>query len=117
MTDGAAKYRLADWPALVAKLGGDEANAATLLGIAQRSRVAMLADLRAAADAADFETMGRLAHKLKGTSGDICVPALREQAAATEPAARASSSETASRARDLADALDALLQELQAAAS
>ena len=118
MTDNAAvKYRSIDWPALVAKLGGDETLASTLLGIAQRSSAAMPADLRTAADAANFETMSRLAHKLKGTCGDICAQALREQAAATELAARASAPDAASRTRDLADALDAFLHELQAAAS
>jgi HPt (histidine-containing phosphotransfer) domain-containing protein len=117
MTDNeAGKYRSIDWPALVDKLGGDETLAATLLGIAQRSSAAMPADLRAAADAANFDAMSRLAHKLKGTCGDICAQALREQAAATELAARASAPDAAGRARDLADALDAFLLELQAAA-
>jgi HPt (histidine-containing phosphotransfer) domain-containing protein len=118
MTDNAAaKYRSIDWPALVAKLGGDETLALTLLGIAQRSSAAMPADLRVAADAANFDAMSRLAHKLKGTCGDICAQTLREQAAATELAARASAPDAASRARDLADSLDAFLHELQAAAS
>jgi HPt (histidine-containing phosphotransfer) domain-containing protein len=77
----------------------------------------MPAGLRTAADAADFDTMSRLAHKLKGTCGDICAHALREQAAATDLAARASAPDAASRVRDLADTLDAFLRELQAAAS
>jgi HPt (histidine-containing phosphotransfer) domain-containing protein len=118
MTDpAAAKYRSIDWPALVDKLGGDETLASTLLDIAQRSSAAMPADLRGAADPANFDTISRLAHKLKGTCGDICAHALREQAAATELAARASAPDAASRARDLADTLDAFLHELQAAAS
>lgn len=49
MTDSAAKYRLIDWPALVAKFGGDETIATTWLGIAQRSSATTPADLRTAA--------------------------------------------------------------------
>jgi HPt (histidine-containing phosphotransfer) domain-containing protein len=118
MNDSAAsRYRLIDWPALVDKFGGDEATAAMLLGIAQRSTAPMPADLRTAAAAADCAAIARLAHKLKGTTGDICAPTVREQAAATELAARASAPETADRARELAGAVDALLLELQAAAA
>jgi HPt (histidine-containing phosphotransfer) domain-containing protein len=118
MTDSdAAKYRLVDWSSLVAKFGGDAAIASTLLGIAQRSSAAMPAELRAAAAAADCDSLARLAHKLKGTTGDICAHVVREQATATELAARAASPTAVNRANDLADALDALLLELQSVAT
>lgn len=118
MNDSAAsKYRLIDWPALVDKFGGDEATAAMLLGIALRSTAALPADLRAAATAADCEAIARLAHKLKGTTGDICAPAVREQAAATELAGRAAAPDTPDRARELAGAVEALLLELQTASA
>lgn len=118
MNDGAPSgYRLVDWSALVAKFGGDETIASTLLGIAHRSSTALPDDLRTAAAAADCATLARLAHKLKGTTGDICAHAVREQAAATELAARAESPAAVDRARDLADAVDALLHELQSAAA
>lgn len=111
---GPQEYRLIDWPALVAKFDGDATIASGLLGIAQRSSATMPADLRAAAVAGDMDGMARLAHKLKGTAGDICAPALREQALTAELAARAAAPESAAAARALADALDELLQELQA---
>jgi HPt (histidine-containing phosphotransfer) domain-containing protein len=61
-----------------------------------------------------MESMARLAHKLKGTAGDICAPALREQALVTELAARSAAPATPAAAFALADALDALMLELQA---
>jgi hypothetical protein len=60
LTD-ATRHRLIDWPALVAKFGGDERFAFTLLGIAQRSNASMPAELRAAALGGDLATVARLA--------------------------------------------------------
>lgn len=118
MTENATTtYAHFDWPALVAKLGGDETFARALLGVAQRSSGSMPADLRAAAAGVEFDAMARLAHKVKGTAGDICATELREIASAAEQAARQASPESAARIRDLADHLDGLLRDLQAVAA
>lgn len=108
-------YKNFDWSALVDKLAGDETFARALLAVAQRSSAAMPADLRAAASGSDFEVMARLAHKLKGTAGDICAASVREQAAAAEQSARQASPETAGQLRVLADSVDSLLLDLQSA--
>jgi HPt (histidine-containing phosphotransfer) domain-containing protein len=102
-----------EWHALLDKLGGDEVFVSGLVAVALRSNVAMPADLRAAADAGDFDRMMRLAHKIKGTAGDLCAPALREQAGRAELAARDASGAAAALTRGLADAVDALLGDLR----
>ena len=102
-----------DWGALLDKFGGDEAFARGLLGIAWRSSVAMPAELRAAAAAGDLAAMTHLAHKVKGTAGDICAVSLRERAAAAELAARNASSSASLLNRELADALEGLLADLR----
>lgn len=118
MTENAATtYSHFDWPALVTKLGGDEAFARALLGVAQRSSAALPAELRAAAASAEFEAMARLAHKVKGTAGDICATELRAAASAAEQAARQAAPESPARLRDVADQLDGLLRDLEAVAA
>jgi HPt (histidine-containing phosphotransfer) domain-containing protein len=118
MTGNAATtYAHFDWPALVAKLGGDEVFARALLGVAQRSSAAMPADLRAAAAGTEFDAMARLAHKVKGTAGDICANQLRAVASAAEQAARQGSPESPARLRDVADHLDGLLRDLESVAA
>jgi two-component system, sensor histidine kinase and response regulator len=118
MTENAGTtYAHFDWPALVAKLGGDEVFAKALLGVAQRSSAAMPAELRAAAAGAEFDAMARLAHKVKGTAGDICANELRVIASAAEQAARQASPESPARLREVADHLDGLLRDLAAVAA
>jgi HPt (histidine-containing phosphotransfer) domain-containing protein len=106
-----------DWAALLAKFDGDEAFARGLLGIVQRTNAAMPADLRAAAAAGDFAVMARLAHKVKGTAGDICATRLRAQAEAAELSSRQSLPAATGQLGELADSLHALLQDLQSVAT
>jgi len=68
-----------DWNALLDKLGGDAAIMLGPLAVALRSNTGMPAALRTAAG--DLESMTNLALKIKGTAGDICATALRDQAA------------------------------------
>jgi HPt (histidine-containing phosphotransfer) domain-containing protein len=106
--------RLFDWNALVGKLGGDEVFVRTLLGIALRSSQELPDELRAASAQADFSALARIAHKVKGTAGDLVADSLRDRARDTEIAARASSPDAVVLGLQLADALDALLAELRA---
>jgi HPt (histidine-containing phosphotransfer) domain-containing protein len=102
-----------DWHALLDKLGGDEAFVHGLLAVALRSNAAMPAELRAAADLGDCDRMMHLAHKVKGTAGDLCAGALRAQAAAAESAAREGSDTASTLNRELANAVETLLGDLR----
>ena len=82
-------YRFFDWAALVDKFGGDEEFVRSLLGVTLRASSSLPMELRNACAAADFATLAGLAHKVKGTAGDIVATALQFQARDAELAARA----------------------------
>jgi len=105
--------RLFDWNALVEKLGGDDAFVRTLLGIALRSSQQMPGELRNASAAADFAALARIAHKVKGTAGDLVAGDLQKRARDTELAARESNPDAIALGLQLADALDMLLAEIR----
>ena len=102
-----------DWHALLDKLGGDEAFVHGLLAVALRSNAATPSELRAAADIGDCDRMMHLAHRIKGTAGDICAVALRAQATDAETAARDGSGAARMLNRALADSVDTLLGDLR----
>jgi len=106
--------RLFDWNALLEKLGGDQVFVRTLLGIALRSSQSLPDELRNASAQADFAALARIAHKVKGTAGDLVAEGLRDRARDTELAARESNPVAVVLGLQLADALDALLTELRA---
>lgn len=108
------QYRLFDWNALVEKLGGDQVFVRTLLGIALRSSQPLPDELRDASARSDFAALARIAHKVKGTAGDLVANDLRDRARDAEVAARQSDPEAVVLGLQLADALDALLAELRA---
>jgi two-component system sensor histidine kinase/response regulator len=105
--------RTFDWDALLDKLGGDEEFVGNLLGVALRSNAAMPADLRAACAAADFDALARLAHKVKGTAGDLVAEPLRERARQAELSAREGKPEAVPLNLQLADAVDEFVSELR----
>ncbi|MEY2918814.1 MAG: Hpt domain [Pseudomonadota bacterium] len=100
---------------LLDKPGGEEAFMLGLLAVALRSNAGMPVELRTAADAGDLESMKRLAHKIKGTAGDICAAAVHDQAGVAELAARSSATEASELNRALADAVERLLADLRRA--
>lgn len=102
-----------DWNALVEKFGGDQAIVRTLVGIALRSSQQVPGELRSACAGADFATLARIAHKVKGTAGDLVAADLQARARDTEIAARESSPAALVLALQLADALDELLAEIR----
>lgn len=102
-----------DLAALLAKLGGDESFVRSLLGIALRSSESLPDELRAACAQGDYAGLARLAHKVKGTAGDLVAEALRERALAAEIAAREAHPDALALGLDVAGGLDALLEELR----
>jgi len=109
------RFTTFDRQALIDKLGGDAEFVHGLLAVALQSNERMPGELRAAADRADCDAIARLAHKVKGTAGDIVATILRERAAGAEMAARLDAADAAALASALADEVDALLAELRLA--
>lgn len=110
-----ARFTTFDRHALIDKLGGDAEFVHGLLAVALQSNERMPGELRAAADRADCDAIARLAHKVKGTAGDIVATVLRERAAGAEMAARLKSGDVVALARAVADEVDVLLAELRLA--
>ena len=110
-------YRTFDRESLLDKLGGDEEFVRSLLGVAVRSSGTLPTELRNACATADFATLARLAHKVKGTAGDLVADALQQRARNAELAARASEPGAIALNLDLADALDEFLDEVRSAAA
>lgn len=106
-------YRTFDWDALLDKLGGDEEFVLGLLAVALRSNEPVPAELRAAAAGCDLATLARLAHKVKGTAGDLVAATLQARAREAEVAARGHEPDAVALNLALADALDALLEEVR----
>ena len=104
-----------DRNALLAKLGGDDEFVRGLLGVALRTSGTLPTDLRNACAAADFTALARIAHKVKGTAGDLVAEPLRAQARDAELAARAADPGAIELNLALADALDGLLEDLRRA--
>lgn len=102
-----------DRAALLTKLGGDDAFVRSLLGIALRSSETLPDELRAACAQGDYATVARLVHKIKGTAGDLVAEGLRERALSAEIAARESHPDALALGLDVADGLEALLEELR----
>lgn len=103
-----------DWSALLDKLGGDEEFVKSLLAVALRSSGPLPGELRAACAQADLPALARLAHKVKGTAGDIVAEPLRERARVAEMAAREGAADAVGLNLQLADAVDEFLEELRA---
>ena len=112
-----ADYRTFDREALLEKLGGDEEFVRQLLAVTLRSSGTVPTELRNACASADFATLARLAHKVKGTAGDLVATTLQSRAKDAELAARASDPGALVLSLELADALDEFLDEARSATS
>ena len=110
-------YRTFDPQALLDKFGGDGDFVRSLLGVTLRSSAALPTELRTACAAADFATLARLAHKVKGTAGDIVATELQARAREAELAARALEPEAIALSLGLADTVEEFLAEVRNAAS
>ena len=115
-TAGNGRYSyLAMWAFAKEKFGGDEEFVRSLLGVTLRSSDSVPAELRSACAAADFATLASLAHKVKGTAGDIVATALQSRAREAELAARASDPGAIALNLELADTVDEFLGEVRSA--
>ena len=110
-----AEYRTFDAQALLDKFGGDEEFVRSLLDVTLRASGTVPRDLRAACAAADFESLARLAHKVKGTAGDVVATTLQARAREAELAARAAEPGAIALNLELADTLDEFLGEARGA--
>ena len=106
-------YTTFDWDALLEKLGGDEDFVLSLLGVALRSNEALPAQLREASAGGDLATLAKLAHKVKGTAGDLVAAPLQSRARDVELAARGQEPTAIALNLELADALERLLDEVR----
>jgi HPt (histidine-containing phosphotransfer) domain-containing protein len=112
-----AAYRFFDWDALLGKLGGDADFVRQLLVVALRSNETVPAELREACATSDLPRLARLAHKVKGTAGDLVADALGSRAHEAELAARAGGPGAVDLNLELATALEVLLDDLRKAAT
>ena len=101
-----------DYEALLRKLEGDESFAHALLGIARRSTAPLPGELRTACAATDYAALARIAHKIKGTAGDLVAQPLQDSAREAELAARAAQPDAVALNLQLAAAVDAFLGEI-----
>ncbi|HET9695132.1 MAG TPA: Hpt domain-containing protein [Steroidobacteraceae bacterium] len=102
-----------DRRALLEKFGGDEEFMRALLDVALRTSAPLPAALRSACAQADFAVLAGLAHKVKGTAGDLVATAVQTRARDAELAARACDPGAVGLNLELADALDEMLEEIR----
>jgi HPt (histidine-containing phosphotransfer) domain-containing protein len=106
---------LVDWRRLAQRHLGRQPFMRHLLKVALRSLEPAPALLRTAAEAADLPALTRLAHRIKGSSGELFAQAVFAQALSTEQSARATTApaEATAQALHLAALVDLLLVELR----
>jgi HPt (histidine-containing phosphotransfer) domain-containing protein len=108
-------YRTFDGAALLDKFGGDEAFVRGLFDVVQRTGRSWPADLRETSVRADLAGLAALAHKVKGTAGDLVATGLQARARDTELAARAGDPTAVGLGLALADEFETLLEEIRTA--
>jgi HPt (histidine-containing phosphotransfer) domain-containing protein len=102
-----------DWETLLARLGGDEAFVRALLDVALRTNEGTAEMIRTACDQCDHATLAQVAHKTKGTAGDLAAEPVRSLALETEVAARSQDPQAFALGLQLAQAVDVLIVELR----
>jgi CheY-like chemotaxis protein len=114
---GRSAAPLLDRRRVEARYGGRASFVGKLLATVRSSHATTAADVRAAARDGDYPLLAELAHRVKGTAGNLAAPALYGIAQRTEAAARACRSEVVDLAFELADAVEVLVAELTEAKS
>ncbi len=102
-----------DWSALEARYAHNLEFLPKLLTAVLESNPDQSTLLRHAAGSGDWAQVAFIAHRLKGTAGNLFAHGFHRLAVTTEESARAQRTETARAAHQLADALDELLQEIR----
>ena len=105
---------LIDRAALAARHAGRPGFVQKLIALAVRSNAGMADELRAAAGGGDLEHIALLAHSAKGVLGNLFAASLQGLAERTELAARNGAADAPALARELADGVARLLEELRA---
>ncbi|MFD2113654.1 PAS domain S-box protein [Thiorhodococcus fuscus] len=103
-----------DWEALEKRYRQYPGFTPKLLGTALQANGEHAQVLRKAAQSGDLARVAFVAHSLKGTARNLFASGFSELAGAAERSARDGRPDAASRARQLADALDGLLLEIRA---
>jgi CheY-like chemotaxis protein len=111
-TDGTMSASVLDLRQLEQRYAGKPGFLVKLLGIALTSQATTPGDVRSSVTSGDMRQLEFLAHMVKGISGNLFADDLVALAQSTELAARSGSPEAHDLARQLADALDALLLEI-----
>jgi HPt (histidine-containing phosphotransfer) domain-containing protein len=101
-----------DWPVLQAGYRGREASLSRLLELLLRSNAEVPGQLRRAAAEGDYGPIAFLCHRLKGTSGQVLPAALCSRAGDVEAGARQTEAQVFSAADELADLLQAVLDDV-----
>jgi len=115
VTGSVPPYRTFDGAALLEKFGGDEAFVRALCDVVVRTGSRWPADLRETSARVDLAGLAALAHKVKGTAGDLVATELHARARDTELAARAEDPAAVGLGLSLADEFDTLLEEIRTA--
>jgi PAS domain S-box-containing protein len=104
---------LIDWDRLATRHKGRQTFIDHLLTLACTSLEPMPDQIRSAVARGDWHTLMHIAHRSRGTSGELVAQAVHALAASTEKAARAASPEAAALGEHLASATARLLDEVR----
>lgn len=102
-----------DWAALMERFNRREGFIGRLIDKALLSIREKPGKLRAAADAADLETLVFVAHSMKGIAGNLMANSIFESSRTTEGLARSGDAEALESARRLAVEIESLIHELE----
>jgi CheY-like chemotaxis protein len=109
----AGVIRAIDWATLLARYGRRPEFVEKLIAMALKNYANEAERLRALADAEDFEQIGRLAHKLKGTAGSLMAGALEDAARRVMELAQTAAPETHETALEMAEELERFIDDLR----
>lgn len=102
-----------DWDGLVVQFKGQEGVVVRIAGTVLRTQADAPRQLRELTGKRDYEALARLAHSLKGMGGNLMAGQVFELGKQADLAAREKSEEALHLAERLAQAMEALLEELE----